>query len=64
MTNAIFTLGLSIHAARISTMLDQVCDVFYVTDRAGKKMQDHVRLELVRTGIEQAIEKFLETKAA
>ncbi|MBI3357437.1 MAG: [protein-PII] uridylyltransferase [Nitrospirae bacterium] len=64
MTNAIFTLGLSIHAARISTMLDQVCDVFYVTDRAGKKMQDHVRLELVRMGIEQAIEKFLEIKAA
>ena len=36
-TNAIFQLGLSIHAARISTRLDQVADVFYVTDQAGTK---------------------------
>jgi [protein-PII] uridylyltransferase len=63
-TNAIFQLGLSIHAARISTRLDQACDVFYVTDRAGKKLQHHVWLERVRTGVEQAIEKFLDAKAA
>jgi [protein-PII] uridylyltransferase len=63
-TNAIFQLGLSIHAARISTRLDQVADVFYVTDPAGRKVRDHVQLERVRTGIEQAIEKFLEVKAA
>jgi [protein-PII] uridylyltransferase len=63
-TNAIFQLGLSIHAARISTRLDQVADVFYVTDPAGRKLRDHVQLERVRTGIEQAIEKFLEVKAA
>jgi len=63
-THAMFTLGLSVHAARISTKLDQACDVFYVTDQAGKKVQDHVRLERVRTGIERAIEAFLEAKAA
>lgn len=63
-TNAIFQLGLSIHAARISTRLDQVADVFYVTDQAGAKVRDHAQLERVRTGIEQAIEKFLEVKAA
>jgi len=63
-TNAIFQLGLSIHAARISTRLDQVADVFYVTDQAGAKVRDHVQLERVRTGIEQAIEKFLQVKAA
>jgi [protein-PII] uridylyltransferase len=63
-TNAIFQLGLSIHAARISTRLDQVADVFYVTDPAGRKVRDHVQLERVRAGIEQAIEKFLEVKAA
>ena len=63
-TNAIFQLGLSIHAARISTRLDQVADVFYVTDQAGRKVRDHTQLERVRTGIEQAIEKFLEVKAA
>jgi [protein-PII] uridylyltransferase len=63
-TNAIFQLGLSIHAARISTRLDQVADVFYVTDPSGAKVRDHVQLERVRTVIEQAIEKFLEVKAA
>jgi [protein-PII] uridylyltransferase len=63
-TNAIFQLGLSIHAARISTRLDQVADVFYVTDPAGAKVRDHVQLERLRAGIEQAIEKFLEVKAA
>ena len=36
-TNAIFQLGLSVHASRISTRLDQVADVFYVTDASGKK---------------------------
>jgi [protein-PII] uridylyltransferase len=62
-TNAMFQLGLSIHAARISTRLDQVADVFYVTDSAGRKVRDHSQLEQVRTVIEQAIEKFLEVKA-
>jgi hypothetical protein len=38
--------------------------VFYVTDSSGAKVRDHVQLEGVRTGIEQAIEKFLEVKAA
>jgi [protein-PII] uridylyltransferase len=63
-TNAIFQLGLSIHAARISTRLDQVADVFYVTDQTGRKLHDHAQLERVRAGIEKAIEKFLEVKAA
>jgi [protein-PII] uridylyltransferase len=64
MTNAIFQLGLSIHAARISTRLDQVADVFYVTDQRGKKLDDHDQLERLRTGVEKAIENFLEVKAA
>ncbi|HEU4685603.1 MAG TPA: [protein-PII] uridylyltransferase [Nitrospira sp.] len=63
-TNAIFQLGLSIHAARISTRLDQVADVFYVTDQSGRKLSDPGQLERIRAGIEQAIEKFLEPKAA
>jgi [protein-PII] uridylyltransferase len=63
-TNAIFQLGLSIHAARISTRLDQVADVFYVTDQPGKKLRDHAQLERVRAGIEKAVESFLEVKAA
>ncbi|WP_455243811.1 [protein-PII] uridylyltransferase [Petrachloros mirabilis] len=63
-TSAIFQLGLSIHAARISTRLDQVADVFYVTDLRGKKLDDHHLLERVRAGVETAIENFLEAKAA
>ena len=64
-TNAIFQLGLSIHAARISTRLDQVADVFYVTDQAGKKgAATMTQLERLRQGVEQAIENFLEAKAA
>ncbi len=63
-TNAIFQLGCSIHAARISTRLDQVADVFYITDQSGKKLLDHAQVERVRSGIEKAIEKFLEAKAA
>lgn len=63
-TNAIFQLGLSIHAARISTRLDQVADVFYITDQRGKKLDDHGQLERVRVGVERAIENFLGAKAA
>ena len=63
-TNAIFQLGLSIHASRISTRLDQVADVFYVTDQEGKKVSDHAQLERVRAAIEEAVEQFLVVKAA
>jgi [protein-PII] uridylyltransferase len=63
-TNAIFQLGLSVHAARISTRLDQVADVFYVTDQRSKKIEDHAQLERIRAGVEKAIENFLEAKAA
>ena len=63
-TNTIFQLGLSIHAARISTRLDQVADVFYVADHQGQKLEDHGQLERLRTEVEMAIENFLEAKAA
>jgi len=71
-TNAIFQLGLSVHAARISTSLDddiqqslrtvgrhQVVDVFYVTDRDGTKVEDHTRLETIRSTIKQDIDHFM-----
>jgi [protein-PII] uridylyltransferase len=40
-------LGLSIHVAKISTNVDQVADVFYVTDQNGGKVIDTGRLEAV-----------------
>jgi [protein-PII] uridylyltransferase len=59
-THAIFKLGLSVHAARISTRLDQVADVFYVSDIEGAKLMDHAQLESIRVTIKDEIDRFLE----
>ncbi|HET8579929.1 MAG TPA: HD domain-containing protein, partial [Nitrospiraceae bacterium] len=61
-THAIFKLGLSVQAARISTRLDQVADVFYVTEMVGAKLQDHSRLEMIRATIKEDIDLFLGEK--
>jgi len=58
-TRAIFDLGLSVHAAKISTKLDQVVDVFYVTDQAGGKIDDPGRCTLISETITARIEEFL-----
>jgi [protein-PII] uridylyltransferase len=63
-TNAIFRLGLSVHAARISTRLDQVADVFYVTDQSGRKLEDSAQLDTVRATVLREIDAFLGVKAA
>src|SRR5207249_3984651 len=36
-TNTLYHLWLEIHLAKITTMVDQVLDVFYVTDHEGRK---------------------------
>ena len=58
-TRAIFDLGLSVHAARISTRLDQVVDVFYVTDQAGGKINDLGRCKLISETVTARIEEYL-----
>ncbi len=58
-TRAIFDLGLSVHAAKISTKLDQVVDVFYVTDQAGVKIDDPGRCTLISETVTARIEEFL-----
>ena len=63
-TNAIFQLGLSVHASRISTRLDQVADVFYVTSAEGTKVEEAGRLESIRQAILNEIETFLGANAA
>ncbi len=50
-TNTLFHLGLSIHIAKITTNVDQVLDVFYVTDADGKKILDAERLAHIRAEI-------------
>ena len=59
MTHAMFQLGLSVHASRISTRLDQVADVFYVTDQTGGKIEDPARLEAVRIRITEEVDRCL-----
>jgi [protein-PII] uridylyltransferase len=39
-TNALFEAGLSVSSAKISTRLDQIADVFYVTTRERVKLAD------------------------
>jgi [protein-PII] uridylyltransferase len=59
MTHTMFQLGLSVHASRISTRLDQVADVFYVTDQMGGKVEDPARLEAIRLRITDEIDHSL-----
>jgi [protein-PII] uridylyltransferase len=54
-TNTLFHLGLSIHIAKITTNVDQVLDVFYVTDSDGAKILDPARLERIRTELRQRL---------
>jgi [protein-PII] uridylyltransferase len=51
----LFELELSIRSAKISTSLDQVADVFYVTDRGGAKIVDEARLDSIRKKLLEAI---------
>lgn len=48
-------LGLSIHVAKISTNVDQVADVFYVTDETGRKVEDPQQVESVRQFMYQSL---------
>jgi [protein-PII] uridylyltransferase len=50
--------GLSISLAKISTHIDQVLDVFYVTEREGNKLQDGTRLATIQTALQSRIEEF------
>lgn len=51
-------LDLSVSLAKIATHLDQVLDVFYVTDREGGKLQDEQRLQKIREALVSQIEQF------
>jgi [protein-PII] uridylyltransferase len=52
----IYDLGLSVHVAKIGTYVDQVVDVFYVTDGEGAKIQDEQRLDHIRQKLVEEIE--------
>jgi [protein-PII] uridylyltransferase len=54
-TNCLRHLGLEVHLAKITTMVDQVLDVFYVTDEEGRKSEDANRLSRIRDELEAAL---------
>ena len=55
-TRTIFELGLSVGRAKIGTYLDQVVDVFYVTDQDGRKVESADRLHEIRQRLLAVIE--------
>lgn len=55
-TRTLFELELSVAFAKIGTYLDQVVDVFYVTDRKGKKIETTAKLNEIRTRVLVEIE--------
>jgi [protein-PII] uridylyltransferase len=56
-TRTLFELGYSVWRAKIGTYLDQVVDVFYVTDRQDRKIQDERQIEAIRGRLLEVIEK-------
>jgi [protein-PII] uridylyltransferase len=54
-TNCLYHLWVQIHLAKISTMVHEVLDVFYVTDAAGRKLDDPEQIERIRTALVEAL---------
>lgn len=55
---ALFELELSVVQAKIATHFDQVLDVFFVTDAAGRKIQDGTRLTAIREHLLENLSAF------
>ncbi|MEN6493060.1 MAG: [protein-PII] uridylyltransferase [Thermoguttaceae bacterium] len=55
-SRVLFELDLSVSRAKIGTVLDQVVDVFYITDREGQKIHDQTRLDEIRRRLLEALE--------
>ena len=54
-TRAMARQGLNIRTAKIATDLDQALDAFYVTDAAGRKVEDPATMARLRAAIEAAL---------
>jgi [protein-PII] uridylyltransferase len=59
-TRTLFELDLSVWRAKIGTYLDQVVDVFYVTDQQQRKIENEERLEQIRHRLLEVIDSFEE----
>ena len=58
LTRTLYELGLSVDSAKISTHLDQVVDVFYVTTAEGAKITDDGALRRIREKLSQCLQDF------
>ncbi|HSG06667.1 MAG TPA: hypothetical protein VLB09_09765, partial [Nitrospiria bacterium] len=59
MAQALFKEHMSVQAARVATQLDQVVDVFHVTDRAGQRIVDPDKIRAFTAALTDQIENFL-----
>jgi [protein-PII] uridylyltransferase len=62
--NALYHLGMSIHLAKITTTVDRVFDVFYVTDDHGGKIVDPGTLALIQGTILEELKPLIEAPLA
>lgn len=56
-TSTLARLGLQIHVAKITTLVDQVLDVFYVTGADGLKIEGEEAEQRIRTAIIAALDE-------
>ena len=56
-TKALYDLKCEIHLAKIGTYVDQVVDVFYVTNRENNKIDSKERLDNIRETLLAKIER-------
>ncbi|HEX4130124.1 MAG TPA: [protein-PII] uridylyltransferase [Pirellulales bacterium] len=63
-TRELFDLGLSVAVAKIGTYLDQVVDVFYVTDFTGRKIEHQHHRDEIRRRLFEKIEELERREAA
>ncbi|MDZ4783759.1 MAG: [protein-PII] uridylyltransferase, partial [Planctomycetia bacterium] len=57
-TRTLFEAGVSVWVAKIGTYLDQVVDVFYVTDAGGNRIEDEEQIQLLRRRLLEEIAAF------
>ena len=62
--NTLYHLGLSIHLAKITTSVDRVLDVFYVTDQEGRKIEEPTTLALIRDTVLEELKPLVEAPLA
>lgn len=55
-TTTLFTLGINIHLAKVSTEATRAIDVFYITDLMGEKIVDDQAMEALRNALQTALD--------